>query len=266
MSMSFFPQLSTGAMSQFPLFRRQVFRTVINNAADGREVRWLDPFGSTLALTCYFNGLSDAEMQAIEAFFIEKEGRRMTFCLLDPGLNLLRWSEDFSRNSWIVGPDVTMSTAQNDPWGTQRATSIVNLSAGTQQILQILTVPGNYTYSMSVWLRTDTRSSVVLSATSGGFTQNLVVAPQPTWQRYHLPVKMPSESASVGFGLELPAGTAVCVVGAQVDAQPAPSVYRRSTSRHGVHPNVRFAMDSLIRKTNGPNDNSTTVLLTTQLL
>ena len=265
MLISFFPQLSTGAMSQFPLHRRQVFRTVINNLADGREVRRLDPFGSTLTLAFYFDGLSDSEMQKIEAFFEEKEGRRLTFSLLDPGLNLLRWSEDFSRNSWIAGPHLAMSPAQNDPRGTQRATKLVNSSSGIQGIVQVLTVPGHFTYSMSVWLKSDTPSSVVLCATSGGFTQNLVVAPQRTWQRYHLPVKMPSESTSVGFALELPAGTAVCATGAQVDAQPAPSAYRRSTSRHGVHSNVRFAMDSLTRRTNGPNDHCTTVLLTTQL-
>lgn len=266
MSMSFFPQLSTGAMSQFPLYRRQAFRTVINNLADGREVKSFDPFWSKLNLGLYFKGLSDSEMDAIESFFKEKEGRRLTFGLLDPGLNLLRWSEDFGRSAWIVGPDVAMTNGQNDPWGTRRATSIVNPSVATQGMVQVLTVPGHYTYSMSVWLRSDMPSSVALCATSGGFTQNLVVAPQRTWHRYHLHVKMPSESTSVGFSLELAGGSAVCAVGAQVDAQPAPSAYRRSTSRHGVHPNVRFAMDSLTRTTNGPNDHSTTVVVTTNLL
>lgn len=266
MLMSFFPQLSSGAMSQYPLYRRQAFRTVVNSLADGREVRSFDPFSSTLNLGLYFNGLSDSEMHALEAFFEDREGRRLSFGLLDPGLNLLRWSEDFSRSAWIVGPDVAMSTGQNDPWGTQRATSIVNRSAGTQGIVQALTAPGHYTYSMSVWLRSEMSSPVVLCATSGGFTHNLGVVPEHTWQRYHLAVKLPSESISVGFALELPAGSEVCVVGAQVDAQPAPSAYRRSTSRHGVHPYARFAMDSLIRRTNGQNDHSTRVLLTTHLL
>lgn len=265
MLMSFFPQLSTGAMSQYPLYRRQAFRTVVNSLADGREVKSFDPFSSTLNLSLYFNGLSDSEMHALEVFFEEREGRRLSFGLLDPGLNLLRWSEDFSRNAWIIGPGLAMSTEQRDPWGTQRASSIVNRSAGTQGIVQVLTAPGHYTYSMSVWLRSDKSSTVALCATSGGFTQNLVVVTAHTWQRYHLAVKLPSESTSVGFALELPAGGEVCAVGAQVDAQPAPSAYRRSTSRHGVHLNARFAMDSLIRRTNGQNDHSTSVLLTTHL-
>lgn len=172
MSRSFFPQLSTGAMSQFPLYRRQAFRSVINYLADGREVKSFDPFSSKLTISLCLKGLSDSEMQAIEAFFREKEGRRLTFGLLDPGLNLLRWSEDFSRSEWIIGPDLVMTTGQDDPWGTQRATSIVNPSAARQGIVQVLSVPGQYTYSMSVWLRSDTPSTVELYATSGGFTQN----------------------------------------------------------------------------------------------
>lgn len=265
MLMSFFPQLSTGAMSQFPLRRRQAFRTVINNLSDGSEVKRLDSFASKLILSLDFCGLSDTEMQSIEDFFKEKEGRRLTFGLLDPGLNLLRWSEEFGRSAWIVGPQLSMSTGKDDPWGTQRATSISNPSIETQEVLQIITAPGHYVYSVSVWLRSDAASSVTLCATSGGFTQNVVVVPQRTWKRYHLPVKMPSDSTSVGFGLEIPARTTVCLVGFQVDAQPAPCAYRRSTSRHGVHQHVRFAMDSLTRTTIGPNDHSTTVLITTNL-
>jgi hypothetical protein len=266
MNRSFFPQLSTGAMSQYPLHRRQAFRTVINILSHGREVMSNDSFGSTLTLTFHFDGLSDTEMLAIESYFKEKEGKLVSFGLLDPGLNLLQWSEEFGRNAWEAGPQLAMTTGRDDPWGTQRATSISNASIATQEIVQVLTAPGHYCYSMSVWLRSDVPNSVTLFATSGGYTQNLLVAPQQTWQRYHLPVKLPSDSTSIGFGLEIPAGTTVCAVGAQVDAQPAPCTYRRSTSRHGIHPNVRFAMDSLIRRTNGPNDHSTTVLLTTHSL
>ena len=265
MVMSFFPQLSTGAISQFPLHRRQAFRTVFNILSDGREVKYFDSFGSILTFTFPFDGLSDSEMQTIESFFTQKEGKRVSFGLLDPGLNLLRWSEDFGRSAWTVGPHLAMTTGQDDPWGTQRATCMSNSSIGTQGIVQVLTAPGHYVYSMSVWLRSDFPSNITLFAASGGYTQTHTVSPQPTWRRYHCSIKIPSELTSIGFGLEIPAGTTVCVVGAQVDAQPAPSAYRRSTGRHGVHPNVRFAIDSLTRRTNGPNDHSTTVLFSTLL-
>ncbi len=262
--MPFFPQLSTGAVSQFPLQRKQLYRTVVNTLSDGSEVKSLDPFGSALEFSLGFNGLSDMEMDAVEAFFLSQEGRRGTFGFLDPALNLLRWSEDFARSVWTVGPLLMLSDGQSDPWGSQRATSVSNSAIAPQAVIQAIEAPGNYSYCLSVWLRGLTSDPVTLLAASGGYTQTQLVFPTATWKRFHLSVSLPSELNSIGFGWELPAGVTVYAVGAQVDAQPAPAAYRRSSTRHGVHPKVRFAMDSLSRTTNGPNDHRTTVSLLTR--
>jgi len=262
--MSFFPQLSTGVMSQFPLKRRQVYRTVVNTLSDGSEVKSLDPFGASLEFTLHFNGLSDTEMDALEAFFLYQEGRRGTFGFLDPGLNLLRWSEDFTRSTWTAGPLLALTPGQNDPWGSQRATTISNSAIAPQALIQVIEAPGGSSYCLSVWLRSLSFDPLTLIAASGGYTQTQLVTPTDTWKRFHLSVNLPSQSDSIGFGWELPEGATVFAAGAQVDAQPAPAAYRRSSSRHGVHPNVRFAMDSLSRTTKGPNDHSTTVSLLTR--
>lgn len=264
--MAFFPQLSTGTMSQFPLQRRQIFRSIVNTLSDGSEVRSLDPFGTSLAFGLQFEGLSDVEMNGIEEFFVAQEGRRGSFGFLDPALNLLRWSEDFSRSVWTNGPLLGLNPSQADPWGSERATTLSNGAAAAQSIVQILNTPGAFTYCFSVWLRSLGGNPVTLLATSGGYTQTATVQPTTSWKRFHLAVSLPSETESIGFGLELGPGATVVAVGAQVDAQPAPAAYRRSTSRHGVYPAVRFAMDSLSRTTNGPNNHSTTVSILTRAI
>jgi hypothetical protein len=262
--MAFFPQLSTGAISQFPLQRRQLFRVIANRLSDGSEIRSLDPYGARLGLALGFDGLSDAEMETLEEFFIEQEGRRGSFGFLDPGLNLLRWSEDFERSVWTAGPLLSQTTGQADPWGGQRGTAFVNTAIAPQAIVQAIDAPGSYTYCFSIWMRSPTSSLVTLLASSGGYTQTEECRPTAAWKRFHMRVSLPSSASSIGFGWEMGAGAAVEAVGAQVDAQPSPAAYRRSTSRHGVHTSVRFAMDSLARTTHGPNDHSTTVSLITR--
>lgn len=262
--MSFFPQLSTGVISQFPLRRKQLYRTVVNTLSDGSEIKSLDPFGDSLEFALQFSGLSDAEMEELENFFLSQEGRRGIFGFLDPAMNLLRWSDDFARSSWTAGPLVTLTPGQHDPWGTQRATTLSNSAVAPQALVQVIDAPGNFSYCFSIWLRGLSAEPVSLLATSGGYTQSQLVTPDPTWKRFHLSVSLPSDSDSIGFGWQLPAGAIIDAAGAQVDAQPAPAAYRRSSSRHGVHPKVRFAMDSLSRITNGPNDHSTTVSLLTR--
>ncbi len=262
--MSFFPQLSTGVISQFPLGRKQVFRTVVNRLADGSEIKSLDPFGAAIEFSLHFNGLSDMEMESIEDFFLLQEGRRGNFGFLDPGLNLLRWSEDLTRSVWTVGPLLTLTTGQDDPWGGQSATLVSNSAITIQALIQAIAAPGGYHYCLSIWLRSDSSHPVTMVARSGGYRQAQTIIPTATWRRFHLSITLPSDSDSIGFGLEFPADATVDAAGAQVDAQPAPAAYRRSSSRHGVHPKVRFAMDSISRTTNGPNDHSTTISLLTR--
>lgn len=262
--MSFFPQLSTGVITQFPLRRRQQFRTIVNRLSDGSEIKSFDPNGAALGFSLNFSGLSDVEMDAIEGFFLDQEGQRGSFGFLDPGLNLLRWSEEFERSVWTKGPLLSLASGQDDPWGGQRATAVSNVSIANQAVVQVIEAPGSYSYCLSVWLRSLSSDPVTLLAASGGYTHTQIAVPTTTWKRFHLSVSLPSAAHTIGFGWELPAGASVYAVGAQVDAQPAPAAYRRSSSRHGVHTKVRFAMDSLSRTSNGPNDHSTTVSLLTR--
>ena len=85
--MAFFPQLSTGVASQYPLRRRQVFRSAVNRMRDGRQIKAFDSGGSGLEIELELNGLTDDEMTGLEEFFAEREGRRETFGFLDPAIS-----------------------------------------------------------------------------------------------------------------------------------------------------------------------------------
>ena len=130
--MAFFPQLSTGVASQYPLRRRQVFRSAVNRMRDGRQIKAFDSGGSGLEIELELNGLTDDEMTGLEEFFAEREGRRETFGFLDPAMNLLQWSEDFSKPVWTRGPLLSVTGGELDPWGTLRASRLQN-SAGAAQ-------------------------------------------------------------------------------------------------------------------------------------
>jgi hypothetical protein len=67
----------------------------------------------------------------------------------------------------------------------------------------------------------------------------------PTWGRFSLSCKLNSPSENLTVGLGLPSACSVDIFGFQLDAQPAPSEYRRSTSKSGVYSNARFRDDRL---------------------
>ena len=70
----------------------------------------------------------------------------------------------------------------------------------------------------------------------------------------------------IGFGVQLPAGARIDAFGAQVEAQIAPSQYKKTIDRGGVYPKARFDSDSLALSTNAPNQNSGSVSLVSNLV
>lgn len=263
--MAFFPQLSTGVSSQYPLGRRQAFRSVVNRMRDGRQIKAFDSGGSVLEIELALNGLTDAEMTELEQFFSEREGRRDTFGFLDPAMNLLQWSEDYLKPVWTRGPLLSISGGEEDPWGTLRASRLQNTAVAAQAAVQAISAPGGYRYCFSLWLSAAASTQLTLLATSGGFSQSQLVMVDQSWRRFSLSVELPSTTESIGFGWEQAAGSIVKAVGAQVDAQPAAAGYRKTTSRHGVYSKVRFAADTFSRVTRGVDDNGTNIKLFARL-
>ena len=103
-----YPQLTTGALSQFPIQRKRTLRTVTNVAADGSRVVYADPAGGTVEWRLAYTDLSDAEIAGLQAFHTAAEGSLNSFTFVDPAANLLLWSEDLTNQCWVLAPLLTV--------------------------------------------------------------------------------------------------------------------------------------------------------------
>ena len=98
--MLYFPQLSTGAVGQYPIQKRRLSRTVVNEALGGARVKLPDPNASAVEWTLDFQALSDNERDALAQLFGAVEGQLSDFTFLDPTDNLLFWSEKLDEAVW----------------------------------------------------------------------------------------------------------------------------------------------------------------------
>jgi hypothetical protein len=230
-----FPQLTL-----YPLKRQTNLRTVVNALADGHTVVFSDPDAASIAWELTGKGLTGAEWSAVEAFYKSVSGQWQTFTFLDPAGNLLAESEDFGASAWTNGTLLALTAGVSDPFGTTRATHVVNGGQAAQAVEQTLAVPGNFKYALSVWARTSSGSSVTLTA--AGVSQTFALTGQ--WKRIALMVDAGQSTSSVTFASQLSAGASVDLFGMQVDAQAGASDYKKTGTKGGVYSNSRFASDA----------------------
>lgn len=234
-----YPQLTTGALSQFPVVKRLRQRTVVNTAADGSRVVYSDTPGGTLEWQLSYTGLSDAELAALKAFHAAAEGSLTAFTFLDPAGNLLAWSEDLDNAVWSLAPFLTVSGGVADPLGGTAGWHANNAGAGPQSILQTLNAPAGYLYCLCVFVRSQEQCTVDLLL--GDHTASHSIGPE--WSRISLARNGNAAEESIVFGIDFPAGAAVDVFGPQVEVQASASRYKTSTTG-GVYENARFRDDS----------------------
>jgi hypothetical protein len=254
MSTLVYPQLATGALSQYPVRKTRRTRTVINQAADGSTVRLADAAGGTTEWQLEYAELSDDEAAALEHFFEAAEGSLQGFAFLDPAANLLAWSDQPDAAVWQKDPQLGLAQAVADPAGGTRAWRLTNQGVGDQAIAQTLEAPGAYTYCISVYVRAATPATLRLGI--GEQTADRVAT--SAWGRATFAATGTAGGESVRFSITVPAGLAVEVYGPQVEAQGGASVYRSSTTG-GVYADAHFRDDSLRVTRTDFNRNSCTV-------
>jgi hypothetical protein len=215
--MSWYPQIGSGSIAQFPLTRSQRWRTIIND-----------------------QDLTDSEAGSISALFAASQGSYGAFTFLDPLANLLGWSEDFSQAGWQAGL-LQNAPGVPDPLGTNRASSVSNANPGTQTLQQTLGIEGSYVTCFSVYLRSDTAGTVALQRDSTQIT----VPVGPVWQRAFLSGTGATGAVQSGFSIEVAAGQTIDVWGPQVEAQPYPSAYKQTTTALGIYDETYFEGDEL---------------------
>jgi hypothetical protein len=248
-----YPQLTTGAYSQFPVRKQRRTRTVTNTAADGSSIKLADPNGSLTEWQLRYEGLSDAELSSLQQFFAATEGSLNGFTFLDPAGNLLAWSEDLTNAVWEAGPFLASVGGITDPFGGSRAFHLTNSGEGAQSVSQTLNVPAGYIYSLSVYVEAAQPTTVILLLGSN----RAQATAGPNWTRISSTGSGDPTAASILFGIELPPGV-IGVFGPQVEVQAAPSAYQKSTTG-GVYEEARFGDDTLSFATTDVNRHSVTV-------
>jgi hypothetical protein len=263
--MLYFPQLYTGATAQYPFVKRRIYRTITSAAPDGRMLKLGDPGWSMTEWALRFETLTSQERTELEAFFNSVEGRLGEFTFLDPTDNLLVRSGDLTAAAWTKGPLVQISAGQADPEGGLEATRLSNSGAGTQTIQQTVEGPGWFHYCFSFYASSQQPVSLAVFRFTGGVEVARSYPVNSRWTRLVLSGRSQGAQESITFGISLEAGAAVNVYGMQVEAQPAPSAYRKTTSRGGVHANARFNDDVLELTSEGPEQHSSTVRILASL-
>ena len=237
-----FPQLTTGAAALYPVTKQGLQRTVVNALADGSTVVFADPDGAISGWTLRATGLTLAEWNAIETLFEQTAGMAETFTFLDPAGNLLLQSENFSAGVWAAGALVQLTAGIADPFGTSRATRLVNTSQAAAGVTQVLNVPGTFQYCLSVWVRSTSGSAVTLAVANS--SKSLAAGTQ--WKRvYFTSNPEQADATTVAFGAQVAAGGSVELFGVQAEAQPGPSDYKITSATGGVYPKARFGSDQV---------------------
>lgn len=249
-----YPQLTTGALSQFPVQKRHRMRSIVNTAADGTAIKLADPGAETVEWQLHYAGLSDAEVAALVQFFDAAEGTLNSFIFPDPTANLLAWSGDLSNGVWNAGPLLAKTGGIADPVSGTSAWHIANTGTGAQELSQTVTAPGGYLYCFSVYARPAVPTLVTLLLGSNRYDRILC----PGWQRIACTGTGDATAASMTFGMELGPGEAVDVYGLQVEPQAVPSLYKASTSG-GCYENARLSDDGFSFTSTDVNRHSATV-------
>jgi hypothetical protein len=252
-----YPQLTTGALAQFPIQKRIRMRTVVNTLGDMTVVKLADPAGEIIGWQLQYSDLSDVEAASLQQFYLATEGSLNVFTFLDPTDNLFAWSDQLDNDVWTADPFLGLTGGLTDPTGGTNAWTLNNSGEAPQGITQTLNAPGGYTYCFSVYVQSPTPTTAILLLGSNQST----VSVDSGWTRVSITGQGDSSADSIAFELQVPAGTSLNVFGMQAEVQPAASVYKSSTTG-GVYDTAYFRDDALAFTSTDVNHNSVTVNIT----
>lgn len=254
----FFPQLSTGAMAQFPFSKIRSIRTVQNISADGSMLVAPDPGSALIVWDLRYNELLPAEMQALQQLYTACNGPYSAFTFIDPADNMLVYSSDLTNSSWVVSPNITVTGGVSDPLGGSGGFTIVNTGQIVETIGQTLAVPANYQYCFSVYVQSAISSSITLLRSGSSANASSTMACGPGWQRISSSGQLNDPGTSLSVAIQLQPGQTVQLFGPQLEPQANASQYRATSSRGGVYPNAHWASNQLIFSANGPGSFAST--------
>ena len=238
--MSFYPQIGSGVVTQFPFQRRRQWRAITNQLESGELISLPDAAGGQMNWSLQYQDLANAEAQAISGLFSASQGQFGSFTFIDPLANLLGWSENLTGPGWQAN-ELSISAGTSDPLGTLRASTVSNPTAGSLQLTQTLGVSGDYVACFSAYVQASAAATITMQRDG----QQSVAAVGSNWTRVLISGTGTAATGQSTFSLVLAAGQSVNVFGLQVEAQPWPSVYKPTSAAAGIYEETYFADDEL---------------------
>jgi hypothetical protein len=261
-----FPQLSSGALAQYPIRKTNAIRTIKNILADGSMLVAADPGAGQLVWTLSYVALQPPDVSALQAHFEACGGPLRAFTFLDPTDNLLTNSADLTRAPWIAPAGVTIEGGMADPLGGTGAFYVTNAGSAPQQIVQSLpAAPVSFQYCFSVYAASTNGGMCSLIRSSANAQQMNICSLPPQWSRISSGGVLNDTGAGLSVAINLGAGQSVSLFGPQLEPQFAPSRFRSTYSSSGVYLNAHWASAELVFIADAPNLFSTSFSIETSV-
>ena len=255
-----YPQLSTGAVAQFPFRRMAHFRTTTNELLNGESISYSDDGAESTSWQLSYTGLSDVERSALESLFVACEGRLTPFLFADPSGNLLLWSEKLDQAVWSRSPYLQVQAGVANPQGKLVASRLTNAAQVAQSISQDLVDVSSCDVQFSVWVRSSSPVAVSISLTGAGMTVTATGVARSAWSQIGCSGHA-GTSGTPGCSLSLPAGAVVDVYAFQANLGVNPTPYRATRERGAMYAKTFFSQDQLLVQSDGLDSSSANVSL-----
>jgi hypothetical protein len=236
----FFPQLLSGALAQYPIEKRQQFRTIANVLADGTFWGFEDAGAQSVAWHLTYVELDLTDINALRTHFDACQGPVYGFTFIDPTANMFSNSDKLQSSPWMVDPGLKLESGYPDPNGGTNAWRVTNTSQVPQSLTQRLAVPANYQYCFSLYASSLSGADLTMSRSGTGTTAECNQFVAGAWQRLVSTGRLNDAGAQFSAGISIGPGQQAELYGLQLEAQSSPSHYIPSTARGGVYSNAHW--------------------------
>jgi hypothetical protein len=258
-----FPQLTSGAMAQYPLRKRRVIQSAVNTFADGSMITANLNANTQRVWELSYTDLTSVDRAALQNLFVTCQGPLMPFVFIDPTDNMLGNSGDLTSGAWMAAPLLSVTGGAPDPLGGNTAFMLVNDSQVDQQVSQIIMAPANFQYCFSLYAMAAVNSPFRLGLNTSASQQSQTFTATGNWRRLAASVELTDNETTFSASIIVPAAQTVVVWGPQLEPQLSPSRYRVTAASGGVYQNAHFLGNSLTFESDAPGLFSTVISIET---
>lgn len=245
MSSAVFPQLSTGALAQFPVRRSNSLHTVTNVLEDGTVFAYADPNSGGLRWDLSYVGLTSAEVAALQGLFDSCSGKLAPFTFIDPTGNMFGFSMDLTAAAWQTQGLITVQTGVSDPLGGLAAFTLTNVGQVPVDFAQTISAPAAFKYCCSAYVKGASSASTTLVRKSTLEVDLDQLNVGTAWTRIASSSQLTQAADSFVAGVRLLPGQQLALFGLQLEPQLVPSRYRATAAQGGVYLNAHWSFDQI---------------------